>query len=138
LRAHKSIIVETNFNPSFANKRFLELKEKYGFTPIQVRCIANGEILFERFKNRANSTERHLGHVDNVNLEEWEPIIKKGKIEALEIGGNIFDIDTTDIETIDYVKLLSDIRSITHPFHEQSNTVSPQTSRNRNMHSSLF
>lgn len=112
LKAHKSLIIETNFDPKFANKKFLEFKEKYDFLPFQIRCIANGEILFERFKNRANSIERHPGHVDNTNLEEWELLIKKGKIEAIEIGGNILDIETTDFESIDYKKLFDIIKSL--------------------------
>ena len=114
LKANKPIVVETNFDPKFANKKFLELKEKYGFISFQIRCITDGEILFERFKDRANSTERHPGHVDNANLTEWEPMIKKGKIEALKIGGNIFDIDTTDFESIDYKKLFEVIKSATN------------------------
>lgn len=114
LKANKSFIVETNFDPKFANKKFLELKEKYSFEPFQIRCIADGEILFERFKGRANSTKRHPGHVDNENIHEWESVIKKGKIESLEIGGNIFDIDTTDFESIDYKKLFDAVKSATN------------------------
>jgi len=111
LKANKSLIVETNFDPKFANKKFLELKEKYNFIPFQIRCITNGEVLFERFKKRANSTERHPGHLDGDNLEEFKPSIQKGKIEALEIGGNVFDIDTTNFEDIDYKKLFDSIKS---------------------------
>ena len=45
LKAEKSLIMETNFNPKFADKKFLDFKEKYNFAPFQVRCITNGEIL---------------------------------------------------------------------------------------------
>ena len=49
LKAEKSLIIETNFNPKFANQKFLDLKEKYDFVPLQIRCITDGEILLERF-----------------------------------------------------------------------------------------
>ena len=116
LKAEKSLIIETNFNPKFANRKILDLKEKYNFLPVQVRCIADGEILFERFKKRANSEERHPGHVDSENLNEWRPTLLQGKIEALDIGGDFFDIDTSDFnkvnfnELVDAIKLKTDIK----------------------------
>jgi len=114
LKANKPLIVETNFKPEYDNKKFLDLKEKYNFEPFQIRCITNGEILFERFKKRAKSNDRHPGHVDDISLAEWKPILLKGKIEALNIGGKIFDIDTSDFNCIDYVKLFGAIKSATN------------------------
>jgi len=114
LKADKSLIVETNFNPKFADKKFLDLKEKYNFVPFQVRCITDGEILLDRFIKRANSNERHAGHVDAESIDEWRSILLQGKIEALNIGGEIFDIDTSDFNKIDYNKLVSAIKSATN------------------------
>lgn len=114
LSAKKSLIIETNFNPKFANQKFLELKEKYNFVPFQIRCIADGEILFDRFKKRANSNDRHPGHVDSGSLDEWKPILLQGKIEALNIGGEIYDIDTSDFDKIDYRNLVNAIKSKTN------------------------
>ena len=110
LKAEKSLIMETNFNPKFADKKFLDFKEKYNFAPFQVRCITNGEILFDRFAKRANS-DRHPGHTDSENLDEWRPILLQGKIEALNIEGEIFDIDTSDFNKVDYSGLISAIKS---------------------------
>lgn len=110
LKAGKSLIVESNFNPKFSDKKFLDLKEKYDFAPFQVRCITDGEILFDRFAKRANS-DRHQGHIDSGNIEEWRPILLQGKIEALNIGGEIFDIDTSDFSKLDYAGLIAAIKS---------------------------
>jgi predicted kinase len=110
LRVDKPLIVETNFNPQFANQTFLDLKEKYDFIPFQIRCYADGKILFDRFANRANSDERHPGHIDNGSLDEWRPILLKGKIEALNIGGNFFDVDTSDFSRVEYGKLMDAIK----------------------------
>ncbi len=112
LKAKKSFILESNFNPEFANKKILELKKKYNFIPFQIRCITDGKILFERFKKRANSGERHSGHNDDINTYEWYSILKKGKIEALKIGDKVFDIDTADFNKIDYQKLFNFIKNL--------------------------
>ncbi len=113
LRAEKSLIVETNFNPKFAEKRFLDLKKKYDFTPFQIRCITDGEILFDRFTKRTNSDNRHPGHIDAGSLDEWRPILLQGKIEAMDIGGEIFDIDTSDFNKVNFKELVSAVKSAT-------------------------
>ena len=112
LKAKKSLIIETNFDPEFANEKITNLNKKYPFIPFQIRCFADGEILFDRFKQRAKE-KRHPGHVDSENLDEWRPILLKGKIDALDIGGEIIDIDTSDFKKIDYDKLVSATRSAT-------------------------
>ncbi len=116
IKARKSLIVETNFDPQYANKKFINFKEKYNFTPFQIRCFANGEILFDRFKKRANEN-RHPGHVDSENLDEWRPILLKEKIEVLNIGGEIFDLDTSDFNKIDYNNLLSALNQQLSPYN---------------------
>jgi len=113
LKAKKSLIIETNFNPKFANQQLLALKKKYDFAPFQIRCITDGKILFERFKKRANSDERHPGHMDSKNLDEWHQALSPGKIEALNIGGEIFDIDTSDFDKINFNELINAIKSVT-------------------------
>lgn len=114
LSAEKSLIVETNFNPKFDDKKFLDLKKKYDFVPFQIRCITDGEILLDRFTKRANSDERHPGHIDSGSVDEWRPILLQGKIEALNVGGEIFDIDTSDFNKINYNNLVRAIRSATN------------------------
>lgn len=110
LKVEKSLIVETNFNPKFANKKFLDLKGKYDFVPFQIRCITDGEILLDRFTKRANSNERHPGHIDNGSLNEWRSILLQGKIETLNIGGEIFDIDTNDFNKVNFNELVNTIK----------------------------
>lgn len=106
LKTGQSLIIETNFNPQFANPKILALKEKYSFLPIQIRCITDGKILFERFSLRAHSTDRHPGHIDSASLEEWKPILLSGKIEPLKVGGKFMDFDTTDFKSADIEKVL--------------------------------
>ena len=111
LSAGVSFVAESNFKPEFENERFLNFKKKYDFEPFQVLCHTNGEILFERFKTRSESGERHPGHVDHLNYDEFREALLKGGYEKLDIGGIIFDIDTTDFSSIDYNKLSDSIKS---------------------------
>jgi len=110
LRAGQPFIVESNFAPPLSTTSFLELKEQYDFEPFQIQCQTEGQVLFERFKQRAESGERHPGHVDRVSYEEFKSVLLKGKHEVLDIGGTLFEVDTTDFASIDYKKLLDAIR----------------------------
>lgn len=113
LKVEKSLIVETNFHPILSTEKFCELKSKYGCHILQIRCFCDWEILLERFRNRMNSHERHPWHTDDLNIRS--PILLKWKIEALNLEGELFDIDTTFFDKIDYVKLCNDIKlSITN------------------------
>jgi len=68
LKANKSLIVETNFDPKFANERIDELQKKYNFIPFQIQCITDGRILLKRFEERANDQGRHAGHCCRCQL----------------------------------------------------------------------
>lgn len=105
LRAGNSLIVESNFRPEIDTRRFLDLKEKYGFVAFEIQCQADGEVLLERFKQRADSGERHPGHVDHVTISELSQSLRKGQQPPLEIGAMIFTIDTSDFSNIDYPSL---------------------------------
>ncbi len=114
LRAGQSLILESNFKPEFDNEIFLNFQKKYDLEILQIMCKTEGEILFERFKQRSESGERHPGHVDNQNYEEFKELLQKGKHRPLKIRGNVFDIDTTDFESTDYNSIFTAIKSVTN------------------------
>lgn len=114
LSTSTSFIVESNFNPEFENDKFLYLKNKYNFEPFQIICKTNGKILFERFKTRSESGERHPGHADHLNYDEFKEKLLKGELENLNIGGKVIDIDTSDFHMINYKKLFGAIKSATN------------------------
>lgn len=114
LEAKNSFIIETPLKPEYDEERFLDLQKKYDFQVIQVMCKTDGEILFERFKKRSESGERHPGHVDDQNYDEFKEVLLKGEHRALNIGGKVFDIDTTDFKSIDYNSIFSAIKSATN------------------------
>ncbi|NQU99955.1 MAG: AAA family ATPase [Parcubacteria group bacterium] len=109
LQSNTSFIIESNFKPEFENKKFVVLRKKYNFKSLQILCKTEGKILFERFKKRSESSDRHLGHNDSKNYDEFKDILLKGKLEPLEISGDIMEIDTTNFAKINYKKIFKEI-----------------------------
>lgn len=114
LQAEQSLILESNFKPEFDDERFLDLQKKYDLEILQIMCKTDGKILFERFKKRSESSERHPGHVDDQNYDEFKDVLLKGEHRALNIGGKVFDVDTTDFDSIDYNSIFNAIKSATN------------------------
>ncbi len=110
LSAGRSCIVESNFNATYDTEQFLALKAKYDFEPLQICCMADGEVLFQRFKKRAESGDRHPGHVETLNLEEFKPVLLRGRDQVMDIGGTVVEVDTTDFEKVDYEGLVEGVR----------------------------
>ncbi len=105
-----SLIVEANFKSEFDTKRFLDIKMKHNFNVYQIQLVCDGEVLLKRFSARADSAERHPGHVESHNLDEFTEVLKKGILEPLELEGHLFKLDTTDFKKADFDGLLMDLK----------------------------
>jgi len=110
LHAHCSCILESNFTPAFDSEPFQQLQARHQFFPLQIVCHTDGPVLFERFQHRSESGERHPGHVDYLNYQEFAPRLLDGRAEPLEIGGEVLNVDTTVFEQIEYAALFREIR----------------------------
>jgi len=111
LIAKQSLIVETAFNSAVATQQFAAIKEKHDFHPIQIICKADLKICYERFHNRANTGNRHPGHVDqNTSWETFQNTFATNKYGPLGISGKIINIDLSNFETLDIPTLLKTIR----------------------------
>jgi predicted kinase len=109
LTAGRSLIVESNFYTDLATPRFLALQEKYPFRVFQINCFSQGEVLVERWLARSCSKERHPGHVEAANLEEFLPAIRKGRLEPLRLEGELLELDTTDFSRVDYPAIIRQV-----------------------------
>lgn len=109
LKANQSLVVESNFRQELASEELSALQDKYRFETVQVLCRADGEVLLERFKQRTESGERHPGHVDHLNYDEFEAVLRQGDWGALKIDGRVVTVDTTDFKTVDYAQLINDL-----------------------------
>ncbi len=107
-----SCIVETAFFPAFHKTRFLEIKNRYQLEIVEIFCIANVDILSQRFTSRVSSGERHPGHVDGDVIEnQFKEMITGDKYGNLDMGGSYFEIDTSDFASVDYESLYKKIQT---------------------------
>lgn len=112
LRARRPCLVESNFDPEFAEPRFIALKQEYPFEVFQIVCQTDAAALTHRFRRRAATGERHPGHVDHVLLEEFDADARQTKHGVLDIGGPAIHVDTTEFEAIDLERIVQAIKSV--------------------------
>jgi predicted kinase len=111
LEVGHSIIMDNFFYPPVSNPRFQVLKEKYHAESIQIVCDSDRETLFQRFKARADSGDRHPGHGDHDVLEELYVNLADHSSPILEIGGSVIEVNTTDFTKVDYQEILKQVKS---------------------------
>ncbi|USN53230.1 MAG: ATP-binding protein [Candidatus Nomurabacteria bacterium] len=111
LQAGISCIVESNFRSENDNLKMQELQKRYGARIIQIICTADGKVLLQRFKDRAESGQRHPGHVDQTNYDEFSVELLNAQVDQLQVEGSVIEIDTTKPEEIDYSSLFASVRS---------------------------
>lgn len=104
-----SLITETAFSSEYDSKIFNNLISKYSPKVLQIVCDTEKTVLFPRFVARSESGERHPGHVDHVNYQEFENKLKSEEYVPLDIAGRTIKIDTTNLDTIDYEGVLGEI-----------------------------
>ncbi len=110
LSAGQSLILESNFPAREVSQSFRELVHTTPCRILQVLCVADGEILVERFRRRWESGERHPGHVDDQSFAEIRRTLLPGRLPPLDLDGPLIEIDTTDFSKIDYDDLFTKIQ----------------------------
>jgi predicted kinase len=110
LEAGCSCILEGNFDLVVHSQTFAALKHTHDFEVVQVHCITDADVLLERFQARWARGERHPGHADNVTFPEMQALVTE-KRAPLEIGGTVWELDTTHLEQLDEGELFSIIAS---------------------------
>jgi len=112
LKASHSCILESPLNPEFENEKFKRLQSKYDFSAVQIIFHTNPDVLFDRFKRRAETAERHSGHDELNNLDEFKQSLSTESNEVIAINSEIFTIDTTDLSNVDYEPVISYLNSL--------------------------
>ncbi len=112
LQSGSSLIVESNFKPDMDAAKLRDMWSRHGAMPLVIHCRAGSDALFERFRKRSVSEGRHPGHVDNLNWQEFEPILLNSAQEPLEIGATVLEVDTTDFGAIDYGAIFQTMKEL--------------------------
>lgn len=110
--ARRSAVIECNFRRQWDNEPFQALQARYPYEPLQVLCWADYRVLFDRYRQRAGSTERHPGHLDAQRLADWNEAMVREQSLPLEIGGRVLEVDTTDYALVDYEALIGQVAAI--------------------------
>ncbi|MCX7859699.1 MAG: ATP-binding protein [Chloroflexus sp.] len=101
LASGQSLIMESNFRVDLDTPRMQRLQALAPFRPIQIRCVAHGDVLAERIIRRVALGQRHPGHCDDMSPEDLAVVRTRGDIEPLPIGGPLLTVDTTDPARVD-------------------------------------
>jgi len=110
LKANISCLVESNFNPIYANEHWKNLALKYKFQLIQVRCETEPDILLKRYRQRIKDGDRHVGHVDASEDKDFLETIKQ-HMEWLMVESDRISFDTTEFKQVNYLKIVQNIRN---------------------------
>lgn len=96
----KPFIVESNFDDENSTKIFLDIKSKHKFKALQIHCFTEAKVLYERYKKRDASGERHQGHIHLLpEFEVYKERVFDSKSYKMSIQDSIYiDIDTTNFE----------------------------------------
>ena len=97
-----------NFVTERARPALIRLARRHSFAAFEVHCTARDEILAARYAARAGS--RHPGHLDEQRVDEIAAAIAERRNEALELGGDVYVLDTTDLESVDLAEIVEAAR----------------------------
>jgi len=112
LQAGCACIIDSTFQARHA-ATLNALISRYHFMPVQIMCRAEEAELARRFRRRAETDERHPGHLDHqrsgtFDMEQLERTFQR----PLDIGGHLLNVDTTSFQDNDYQELLHSIEQL--------------------------
>jgi predicted kinase len=106
LEARQSFILESNFSVERDGPRLQKLQEHYKFRAIEIQCVAEGEVIVERYRQRWEAGNRHPGHVDPETYDELRPTLLMGRLPPLGLQGEYIEVETTDFEKVDIAVII--------------------------------
>lgn len=112
LEARCSLLVETPFDPDWANPRFQALQARHPFQPAQVILSARADLLRQRYARRVDNGERHPGHVDRLRMGQFDTVELERRNRPLDLDGPVFHVDTNDFAALDFDRLLRQLRTL--------------------------
>jgi len=112
LEARCSLLVETPFDPDWANPRFQALQARHPFQPAQVFLFTQTDLLRQRYAQRVDNGERHPGHVDRLRMGEFNTVELARRNRPLDLDGPVFHVDTTDFASLDFDSLVKQLLTL--------------------------
>jgi len=105
-RQGKPCIVESVFDPVYANEEWRIQQTKYLFNSIQIICFAEGNQLYNRYISRSCESGRSDFHFDIEKIPHgMGERLLQGKIEPINISGPVLYVDTTNWNSVNLEEL---------------------------------
>jgi len=95
-------IVESNFDPKYANAKWTGLRQRYSFRLLQIRCETNAEVLIARYHARIANETRHPGHIDRSDDTAFLNLIQQGPMDWIDIESERLPVDTNVFDKTSY------------------------------------
>lgn len=111
LKVSRSHIVESNFDPYYANTHWQNLAGRYDFKLVQLCCETEPSILLKRYIARIESGERHTGHVDASQDPAFLASIRK-PFGYVAVNGDQLSINTTNYATISLPEIVHTLKNL--------------------------
>lgn len=96
LQAGVDHVVESNFDPAYADANWHRLTRTYSLRLVQIRCETAPDTLLARYRARIATGERHVGHVDDSNNPAFLATIRRGPMDWVAASGMRLAVNTTE------------------------------------------
>ena len=110
LSANVDQIVESNFDPKYANAKWASLRQRYPFRLLQIRCEASAEVLLARYHERIANGTRHPGHIDRSDDAAFLKLIQQGPLDWIDIESERLAVDTNVLDKENYATVAMAVR----------------------------
>jgi len=112
LKDYKPLVIDGNFVPQLDAEKIKKIKKNIDFIPIQINLTAEKNRLAKRFKKRTALNFRHPGHCEENMYDEIKDSLKRGYMETLDIEGEIINVNTTNLNRVNYDEIIKNIEDI--------------------------
>lgn len=96
LAAGTSVIIESPLVPHYDNARLRALERDAEFLTLQVVLTGDPDVLFERYRTRAERGERHPSHFDHDRFSDMHAMMH-APFESLTVTGETLYFDTSSL-----------------------------------------
>lgn len=87
-------IVESNFDPTYANAKWAQLRQQYQCRLLQIRCEASAEVLLARYRECIANGTRHPGHIDRSQDAAFLDLIRQRPMDWVDNEGKRLAVNT--------------------------------------------
>lgn len=111
LEVGQGLVVESNFYDRYDTPRFKAVLARYPARVVQIHCTAAAPVVIARYRERADTSERHPGHLGAAVLPELRAGLRDATWGPLRLAAPCITVNTTDFATLDHAGLCGAVRN---------------------------